>query len=428
LALTWGPFLQAQPPQAQSKNSASPAGPVDFAIETEMLTYRAVESNSEAIACDVAGFLNGAPANFSGAGPTAPCDVKPSGRKATVVLLPYENNQVANFQIWRSDMATMDRLQRKAAQDCPSGRSGTAATPPAAGSSMLSTVMGLSPASGPIALAQSALAALAHDESISTVAGTVHDEAFQSAVARQLRGLGVAVIMPSVYSPSSLTPLDPGASPFLASLERTLGAQESCYAFLAKTPDPAGGKDPNAPRQSEPVRRANEMVLAINSYLTLLTQSASGASPQGAGAASGAGPKAPAATAATAAAKGETAPASIGRMEAVLSADGLAQKLGVDPATGTLPEGIAQHILLVKALESGGAIDRRSNIFGSRVKYSGGAVGAYSLFTMSGDLECSGNAFDYVGALPSKQFSSELNKYKVDPSRQVMFLHGGCRR
>jgi hypothetical protein len=283
LALIWAAILQAQtspsPSQSQapSKNGSSAAtSPVDFAIETEMLTYRAVESNSEAIACDVAGFLNGAPANFAGANANVPCDVKPSGRKVTVVLLPYDNNQLVNFQLWRSDMATMDRLQRKAARECPSGRTGTAtSTTTAAASSMLSTVMGLSPASGPLAIAQSALAVMAHDESVSMVTGTVRDEAFQSALARQLRALGVTVIMPSVYSPFSLTPLDAGVSPFLASLERTLTAQESCYDLLATTPDPAAGKDPNAAKQSEPVRRANEMILAINSYLALLTQSAS---------------------------------------------------------------------------------------------------------------------------------------------------------
>jgi hypothetical protein len=427
LALIWAATLQAQTSQAQtpSKNSSSATGSVDFAIETEMLTYRAVESNSEAIACDIAGFLNGAPANFSGANASAPCDVKLSGRKATVVLLPYDNNQLANFQIWRSDMATMDRLQRKEAKDCPAGKTGTTPATTTA-SSMLSTVMGLSPASGPLAIAQSALAVMAHDESVSTVAGTVHDEAFQSGVARQLRALGVTVVMPSVFSPFSLTPLDAGGSPFLASLERTLAAQESCYEFLATIPDPAGGKDSNAVKQSEPARRANEMILAINSYLDLLTQSASGSNGQaapGSGGGSASGAKAAAATATT-----QSAPTfSGGHLQAVLSADGLAQKLGVEASTGALPEGIVQHILLVKALESGGAIDHHSNIFGARVSYSGGSVGTYSLFTMSGDLECSGNAFDYFGALPSKQFTSELNKYKVDPSRQVMFLHGGCR-
>ena len=61
--------VRAQPAQpAPAKGSGSPensSGGPAFSIETEMLTYRALESNSEAVACDIAAYLNGATANFT---------------------------------------------------------------------------------------------------------------------------------------------------------------------------------------------------------------------------------------------------------------------------------------------------------------------------------------------------------------------------
>ena len=112
---------------------------------------------------------------------------------------------------------------------------------------------------------------------------------------------------------------------------------------------------------------------------------------------------------------------------AVLFADGLAQALGVDPVTGKLPEnGVSQHILLLKALESGGSVTRYSNVLGTKVRFSGGFVGTYALFTTAGDLECSGNVFDFGGSIRSKNFQRDVNKFKLDPSKQMIFQRGGC--
>ena len=92
-------------------------------------------------------------------------------------------------------------------------------------------------------------------------------------------------------------------------------------------------------------------------------------------------------------------------LAAILVADGLAQELGVDPSTGKMTKaGDWQHILLLKALESGGSITKTSNILGSRVRYSGGAVGTFALLTRDGILECSGNVFDFGGSVVSEAF------------------------
>jgi hypothetical protein len=113
---------------------------------------------------------------------------------------------------------------------------------------------------------------------------------------------------------------------------------------------------------------------------------------------------------------------------AVLAADGLAQKLGVDPATGLLPDnGAWRHVLLLKALESGGAITKTANIFGTRIRYSGGSVGTYALFTLDGELECSGTVYDYGGPIPAEKFQQGMRRYNPEPAKQFIFQRGSCR-
>jgi hypothetical protein len=112
---------------------------------------------------------------------------------------------------------------------------------------------------------------------------------------------------------------------------------------------------------------------------------------------------------------------------AVLFADGLAQALGVDPATGKISEnGMTQHILLLKALESGGSVSKYSNVLGTKVRFSGGFVGTYALFTTAGDLECSGNVYDFGGSIKAKNFQRDMRKYKPDPAKQMTFQRGRC--
>jgi len=84
-------------------------------------------------------------------------------------------------------------------------------------------------------------------------------------------------------------------------------------------------------------------------------------------------------------------------------------------------------MLLLEALESGGTIEKRSNILGTRVRYSGGAVGTYALFTMDGELECSGNVYEFGGSLQAKDFQKRIRKLTPDPGNQFIFQRGGCR-
>ncbi len=111
---------------------------------------------------------------------------------------------------------------------------------------------------------------------------------------------------------------------------------------------------------------------------------------------------------------------------AVLAADGLAQEIGVQDDGSLKADSIWQHVLLLKALESGGSLITHSNIFGSKVFFTGGAVATYTLFTMKGRLSCSGNVFDYGGYLRAEKFNGAFRNPDIDPTRQLLLLRGGC--
>ncbi len=388
---------------AQPAAGASTAPPPNFAIETEMLTYRALESNSEAIACDVAAYLNDTSANFVSPPKGEVCDVKAGSRKATVIVLALDNSQLADFQIWRADMATMEGLERRADADC----SGTVSR------GAVSAAEGLLSGSGtPLAIAQSVLAMMASSETVSSVVGTIQDQAFMNGVGRELRALRVEVLMPGAYSPFSMQPLNLDASPFLSSFNRILDARE-CLAGLSG----------NAEVRNQ--GRIKQTLADIATFLTALAgamPAAPAANPQGTQPATqvtGASSSTPPPQSGPAVAPPSQAPS---HLRSVLSADGLMQNLGLDLDADT-----SQHILLVKALESGGAVTKQSNVLGTTVSYSGGSVATYALYKLNGDLECSGNVYDYIGPVPSKNFQQNWRNYKPDPAKQVIFERGGCR-
>jgi hypothetical protein len=400
LALSAVSFTLAQGQTGKGGGDSTPAG-VGFSIESEMLTYRALESNSEAIACDVTAFLNGTAVNFTAPPAGTVCEAKAAAKNVGVVLLPFDKSTFADFQLWRADMATMERLQRKAAAfDCPAGAQSKGAVAAAAASSALN----LTPAGPMLSAAQGVLGLLASEETTSPVTGTIQDQAFMNGVGRQLRALKVPVIMPTGYSPYSLAPLDPANSPFFASLDKILSTEACLTAAAAK-----GGDNPNL----------KETIAAIDTFRDML------------GEGSATGTKTPVAdkTAGTppATSSSVAAATSSSHLPAVLFADGLAQALGVDPARGKISENaVTQHILLLKALESGGSVNRNSNILGSKVRFSGGFVGTFALFTTAGNLECSGNVYDFGGSIKAKHFQKDVGKFKPEPAKQMIFQRGSC--
>lgn len=408
-----GAFLSAGPLHAQSAPTSTGSAkvapgesspPLGFSIETEMLTYRALESNSEAIACDVAAYLYRTTPAFKKTSPGSVCDIAitDSAMKGGVIILPFDRSVVADFQVWRSTMQTMDDFVKRDAcvtnvSSATSGQPGNKVTLSSRG--VGGSLLTLTPAGQALNVASGVLGLFASESSTSAVGGTIQDQAFMDDVSRELRNSNVPVLMPAVYTPYALTSIDAARSPFYNVLNKLLDTQD-CLSL-------AHGKD-------------DPSVTAITKFLDALRGSATPASKVGGGQTSpapntlgGTTPSAP--------------PSSTSEMEAVLTGDGLAQQLGADPATGKIADPASYHILMLKALESGGSVSRFSNIFGTKISYSGGSVGTYALFNLNGQLECSGDVYDYSGSIASKDFQEHLRAYTPDPSKQVIFKSGGCR-
>src|ERR1035441_5891397 len=103
-----GLHAQTAPP-AHPPPSNTAAG---FSIETEMLTYRALESNGEAIACDVAAYLYGTKPDFKSLPSGSTCNVGPHAgtSRVGVVVLPFDHVVFNDFVIWRSDRSEERRV------------------------------------------------------------------------------------------------------------------------------------------------------------------------------------------------------------------------------------------------------------------------------------------------------------------------------
>lgn len=395
-------------PPATSSTTAS-----GFSIETEMLTYRALETNGEAIACDVAAYLYGTKPDFKTVSTGAICNVGPSSGspRIGVVVLPFDHNVFNDFQIWRSDMQTMAEFEARGANACsakpsqaaeqpnrPPGISGRGLT--SSTSSTAAAVGGvtgaLTPAGMMLSTGAGVLGLFAKSQAAEPVGGTIQDQAFMDNVSRELRAVNLSVLMPDVYTPYALTSIDPAKSPFVNALDKLLHLRD-CLAN-SKSPEDPDVKD-------------------IDAFLASLSGGPGPANSR---------PSPPSSSTSTTTSTTSSSPSAPSRLESALNADGLAQRLGADPQTGQIPATAPQHLLMVKALESGGSVDHSSSIFGSKLSYSGGSVGTYSLFNLGGELECSGNVYDYAGPISASNFQKNLKDYKPNPGDQVIFQRGTC--
>jgi hypothetical protein len=110
--------------------------------------------------------------------------------------------------------------------------------------------------------------------------------------------------------------------------------------------------------------------------------------------------------------------------------------LSVDSAAAPPPEQDTTHwqqstwyVLNLKALESGGGVMSKSNLFsGTKVYFSGGAVATYALFQIDGNFVCSANLYDYDGYVREKDFQMKLRSNDIDPSTQLVLVRSpGCK-
>ncbi len=383
---------------ASSQGNASTANPEGFAIESEMLTYTAMDSEGTAVACGIAHNVGAADAN---------CAPQPiTGPPVGVVVVSSGSSALNEFQLWRTDISTMDMLTLRANHYCPQGPEGRGASSP----TLLGTITSMFPESQAASFAMSLLSATAE---ASPLEGNILDRTLANDVAGHLRALGVDVVIPDNYMPYSLTVIDANHSPFLTKYVALIKVR-ACVAPTApeKQEGAATGAEPAPPgdRAAEAQVEADKKAIAqaIDAFLKSLTEPdvfdvpkpPPGAPPA---------PQTPV----------------ISHLNAVLRADGLAQELdAASPDARSGANGI-WYVLSLQALESGGTLLKSGNaITGTKTSYSGGAIGTYALFRLNGNVACSGVFFNYEPPTLTSKIPDLLKS--TQPAAEGKLV-GGCR-
>ncbi len=374
-----------------SSNSSAPR--TGFAIESEMMTYSAMDAEATALACGITRNLGATDDKCTPHGASGPA--------GGIIVVTSPSSALAEFQMWRTDMSTMTMLTMRAAPYCPK------AGERAATSSLGSTILSMIPAGQALTFAQALLSTTSES---APVEGNILDDTLINDVSGHLRSLGVVVIIPDTYMPGSLTTIDQRRSPFLSKFGDLLKARV-CL-------DPAKSDDqsttPGADRNAQVELEKKAIAESIDGFLKGLADSGIAMPPK------------PAST--TTPATTSTTPASpqpvISHLNAVLRADGLAQEIAAASPDAQANENAGWFLLSLKALESGGTELKTGNVIrGSKAIFSGGSVGTYSLFRLTGSVICSGVFFNYSGALESTKIPKMLEQPSTLGSGRLV---GGC--
>ena len=395
---------------AKNGNSRPP-----ISIETEMFTYKAVEHNSAVIACDTAQYLYQGALTDAPAGSPAPCTIaNSSASRPGIVLVSSGSTLLSDFQIWRSDMATMQSLVARANSTCVAAPEKSAQTtapappppPHIRARGLLSSALGAigSPADAASAVG-SVLQMFSSNQSVTSVVGTVQDPALMNEVARQLRSLNVRVLVPELYNPNALGGIDYAHSPYLQSLQSLFDAYDKCS-------EAKGGYSADSPQAQD----IGAVLTSIDWFLK-----ATFAPPAS---------KAPAANNDANEEQGAQTQGSpslpTSHFASVLSADELPKKIGFSSTGAVDADSPWQHLLWVKALESGGSVTKESNLFGTKVLFGGGAVDTYSVFSLDGNLVCSGNVYSFQQPVNVKNFDASVRAPDADTPAKWISTHSTC--
>jgi hypothetical protein len=454
-----------------------------FSIESEGIAYKSLESDSEAIGCDIFLALGLVDSTASGKCPFS------TSKAANVKILIGSPTVFSNFQQWQAAM-TIARLLLIRVNSLDKSCSDVTST--TGGRGGISPTDAMNAVQQGVSILQTVLGLFATNESLNGVTGTIQDQALVNAVARQLRVGGMQVIAPDAYPPKLLEMGD--GSLFLNRLMLLLPArdclQKSADAISQKITDETQavktGKigttslsdlekkqmQDNLSKDTDNQKQMTATISAIDQFITSLTApSSSNGSQNNAN-------NSQASKDSTGTNSGGTTvnvnPASNPNllpttgtplMAGLLAADELAQSLqfrgpwlekqsyipgdmvtrnrksyeailSVDSTAATPPEQDTTHwqqstwyVLNLKALESGGGVMSKSNLFsGTKVYFSGGAIATYALFQIDGNFVCSANLYDYDGYVREKDFQMKLRSNDIDPSTQLVLVRNpGCR-
>jgi len=197
---------------APPQGDASASNPEGFAIESEMLTYTAMDSEATALSCGIGKNVGAADSG---------CNAQAiSGPPVGVVVVAGDSSALSEFQLWRTDISTMDMLTLRANHYCAPSASTRAAT------TLAGTIMGMFPESQAAEFAASLLSATAETKPLE---GNILDRTLVDDVAGHLRSLGIDVVIPDDYMPYSLAAIDANHSPFLTKYVALIKARD-CVA------------------------------------------------------------------------------------------------------------------------------------------------------------------------------------------------------
>jgi hypothetical protein len=245
---------------------------------------------------------------------------------------------------------------------------------------------------------------LSSSESVTSVIGTVEDPALMNEVARQLRSLNVQVLVPELYNPNALGAINSARSPYLQSLATVFDDYDKCSVAKA-------GYSANAPQIAD----IDALLGGFKDFFTATFA----APPKFSGSGSSSSADSGSQTQGT-----PSAPPS--HLSAVLAADELAQKIGFSPAGTADPNSPWQHLLWLKALESGGSVTKQSSILGTKVLFGGGAVDTYAVFGLDGALVCSGNVYSFQRPVNVKEFDKAVRAPNPDTPAKWESEHSTC--
>lgn len=412
---TGNPSQTAQQPGSTGKGNADTEPPgLGFSIETEMFTYKSVEVNSEVVACDIARYLYQGTLTDAPSGSQAPCAIQGAAQTTSgIIIISSDSPLLADFQVWRADMATMASLEAAADQVCKEAPAAAPPNPPAPpanppgnnGGDLKGrgglTIPAATPAGQAVGTLGDFIKLFASSQSISSVGGTVRDQALMIEVARQLRALNALVLIPEIYSPHSLGGTAYTSSPYLQNIANILAAYQKCER--AKAVNSAGSSDDSK------TAAITELISDLDSFIKgLVPPAAPAPKPAGSNDNGGVGQQTPTVQ--------STAPAQ-SHFAAVYAADGLARQIGISGNGEGGPSAIWQHVLWLKALESGGSVIKDTNIFRTRTEFSGGAVDSYALFRLNGDIVCSGNVYSFQSPVNLKHLDKA---FRAPPEKDIV--------
>ncbi len=174
-----------------SSSSAPPQGTTPAQLksgglrhESEMLTYTAMDSEATALTCGIGKNVGAVDSSCT---PQAI-----SGPPVGVVVVAGDSSALSEFQLWRTDISTMDMLTLRANHYCAPSASTRAAT------TLGGTIMRMFPESQAAEFAASLLSATAETKPLE---GNILDQTLVDDVAGHLRALGIDVVIPDKYMP-----------------------------------------------------------------------------------------------------------------------------------------------------------------------------------------------------------------------------------